>query len=80
MEVNRLRHWLINIRKLKGLTQKEVADACGITRSCYAGYEQGVRSPNGRKAKAIGDYLGFSWTLFFEEDGHVMRSSSKKSA
>jgi len=72
-----LREWLVNIRKLKGFTQKEVADACGITRSCYAGYEQGVRSPNGKKAKAIGEFLGFSWTLFYEENGHETRSSKK---
>ena len=72
-----MREWLVNIRKLKGFTQKEVADACGITRSCYAGYEQGVRSPNGKKAKAIGEFLGFSWTLFYEENGHETRSSKK---
>lgn len=72
-----MREWLVQIRKIKGLTQKEVADACGITRSCYAGYEQGVRSPNGKKAKSIGAFLGFSWTLFFEEDVHELRSSKK---
>jgi transcriptional regulator with XRE-family HTH domain len=75
-----MRDWLINIRKLQGLTQKEVADACGITRSCYAGYEQGVRSPKGKKAKEIGEYLGFNWTLFFEELGHKTRSFKKESA
>lgn len=75
-----MRDWLANIRKLKGLTQQEVADNCGITRTCYAGYEQGVRSPRGKKAKAIGEYLGFSWTLFFEEDGHETRSTGKKTA
>lgn len=75
-----MREWLVNIRKLKGLTQKEVACACGITRSCYASYEQGLRSPNGKKAKAIGEHLGFSWTLFFEENGHETRHNKKKPA
>lgn len=75
-----MREWLINIRKLKGLTQKQVAESCGITRSCYAGYEQGIRSPNSKKSKAIGEYLGFSWTLFFEEDGRETCSIKKKSA
>lgn len=69
-----MRQWLINIRKLKGLTQKQVAESCGITRSCYAGYEQGIRNPNGKKSKLIGEYLGFSWTLFFEENGRDTRS------
>lgn len=75
-----MREWLVNIRKLKGLTQKEVASACGITRTCYAGYEQGVRSPNGKKAKVIGEYLGFSWTLFFEENVHETCSKKKITA
>lgn len=75
-----MREWLINIRKIKGLTQKEVADACGITRTCYAGYEQGVRTPNSVKSKAIGEFLGFSWTLFFEEKLRETCSAKKKSA
>lgn len=75
-----MREWLINIRKLHGFTQKDVADSCGITRSCYANYEQGVRSPKGKKAKQIGEFLGFSWTLFFEGNGHETRSNKKESA
>lgn len=75
-----MREWLKNIRELKDLTQKEVADHCGIARSCYAGYEQGVRTPNAKKAKTIGAHLGFDWTLFFEENGRETRSESKKSA
>lgn len=75
-----MRDWLVSIRKLKGFTQKEVADACGVTRTCYASYEQGVRSPNGKRSKVIGEFLGFSWTLFFEENGHETCQTKKKLA
>lgn len=33
-------------RILKGLNQQEVANALGITRGCYAHYEQGIREPS----------------------------------
>lgn len=75
-----MREWLINIRKLKGLTQKEVAESCGVSRTCYAHYEQGIRTPNGRKAKVVGELLGFSWTLFFEENGLETCSIKKRPA
>lgn len=75
-----MRDWLANIRKLKGLTQKDVAASCGLSRTSYAAYEQGFRTPNGRKAKIIGEFLGFSWTLFFEENGLETCSKEKKTA
>ncbi|WP_294361012.1 helix-turn-helix transcriptional regulator [uncultured Clostridium sp.] len=36
--------WLINIRKQKGMTQKELADALGISINTLAKIEQGQRS------------------------------------
>lgn len=38
------RDWLINIRKQKGMTQKELADALGISINTLAKIEQGQRS------------------------------------
>ncbi len=35
-----------NARLSKKLNQEEVAKALGITRGCYAHYEQGVREPS----------------------------------
>ncbi len=37
---------LKNLRKAKGVTQKEVAFALGITLSAYSNYEQDLREPS----------------------------------
>lgn len=37
---------LKELRKEKGVSQKEVATALGITLSAYSNYEQGIREPN----------------------------------
>ena len=37
---------LKELRKEKGLSQKDVADAIGVTRGAYANYEQGTREPS----------------------------------
>ena len=49
---------LKNTRKEKGLSQKVVACALGISTTCYAGYEQGYREPDLSTLKNI--------CLFFE--------------
>lgn len=45
-------------RKLKGLTQEQVADKVGITRSYYAQVERGERNPTTTVIMAIIDALG----------------------
>ena len=37
----------------KGFSQQETATAVGITRACYAHYEQGVREPSLELLKKI---------------------------
>lgn len=37
---------LKELRKLKGVTQFEVAKAISVTESAYANYEQGIREPS----------------------------------
>jgi len=75
-----MREWLSNIRKTKGLTQKEVSLKCGISRSYYADIERDVRNPKPDTAQAIGEVLGFEWTLFFEKNGRKTRQKFKESA
>lgn len=62
-----MRTWLIGIRKARGMSQKAVADAAGITQPSYWQYEAGVATPRPAIAKKIAKLLGFDWTLFFEE-------------
>ena len=63
-----MRHWLMAIRKNKGLSQAEVAKRANISQSYYAEIETGARG-KGMKvpiAKAIADVLEFEWTRFYE--------------
>lgn len=75
-----MRHWLLQFRKAKGLTQKEVASKCGISRSYYADVEQGTANASGRAAKLIADALGFDMNLFFVEVGRETRQTKNQTA
>jgi transcriptional regulator with XRE-family HTH domain len=70
----------MRLRETKGLTQKNVAEMCGISRSFYADIEHGTRNPKVSTAKVIGTFLGFDWTLFFETNGRKTRQSREKTA
>ena len=59
------RHWLKQIRKAKGLEQKDVAEAINKTQACYSFIETGNRNPSVELAQAIGEVLEIDWTLFF---------------
>ena len=56
------------LRKEKGLTQKDVADAAGISQVAYCNIENGKRRPSVAVAKRIAAVLGVDWTEFFEEE------------
>ncbi len=43
------RDWLVQARLNARMTQKQVAAACGISRSCYQKYEYGMRTPKKQK-------------------------------
>jgi putative transcriptional regulator len=75
-----MRDWLANIRETKGFTQKEVAVNCDISRSFYADIERGARNPKPTTAKELGAFLGFDWTLFYEQNGRKTRQQNKKTA
>ena len=59
--------WLLEIRKLHGKTQREIAKEASIKQTTYANIENGVRRPSVRTAQAIAASLGFEWTRFFVE-------------
>ena len=40
------RERLKELRKSRGLTQKDIAAILSVSQTCYAGYEQGYREPD----------------------------------
>jgi DNA-binding XRE family transcriptional regulator len=63
-----MRNWLIAIRVEKGMTQKAVAQAIGVSQPTYCNIEKGDRNPGVAVAKRTAAVLGFDWTRFYEED------------
>lgn len=60
-------NWLARYRISKYLTQAEMAQRIGKTRTCYANIETGVRRPSVETAKKIASVLEFDWTKFYED-------------
>ena len=54
-------------RTARGLTQKQLADICGVTRTHITNIETGEFSPSVEVAKKIGQALGFDWTEVFND-------------
>ena len=55
---------LKTLRKAKGFTQQEVADAIGVTRASIGGYEIGRRTPPLRELQKIADFYGVGLDYF----------------
>ena len=51
---------LRNLRKEKGVTQREIAEFLGIKTRPYQNYESGDRRPDYEKLVALADYFGVS--------------------
>ena len=47
------RGWLVQARLNARMTQTQVADACGISRSAYQKYEYGQRTPRKQKREEL---------------------------
>lgn len=62
-----MRLWLRNIRLMRRMTEKQVADAAGIAQPFYHRIENGA-APSVQTAKKISKILGFDWTLFFPDE------------
>lgn len=59
---------MIELRKYEfRITQKELSEKTGITRTTIASIEAGINNPSVETAKVLAKFLGFDWTLFFEE-------------
>jgi transcriptional regulator with XRE-family HTH domain len=67
---------LVEARQAKGLTQKQVADLCGVTLRGYQGWEYGDRMPRGDALPALADALGRPVAWFFEVPGKPSSAGS----
>ena len=61
------REWLIEKRKIKKISQEDLANKCDVSQVTIARIEAGERRPSPELAKKIADVLNFSWTKFYEE-------------
>jgi transcriptional regulator with XRE-family HTH domain len=49
---------LIAARKMAGLTQRELAQACGVSEGTVSRWEKGIKEPTISQAKRIGEICG----------------------
>lgn len=61
---NNISDKLKELRKAKGYTQQDVADAVGITRATIGGYEIGRRQPRLTDLQKIADFYGVGLDYF----------------
>lgn len=62
---------LAGLRKARGLTQREVAEAIGVSTSAYSQYEIGAKMPRDDTKIAIARFFGRSIRyIFFDENTH----------
>lgn len=71
-----MRFWLTEMRGNR--SQKEIADAVGISRGAYCNIEIGKRNPSVEVAKRIAEVLDFNWVIFFDDD--VNESKQKETS
>lgn len=57
------------LREKSGMTQTELAERVGVSKSVVSAYEKGVRNPSHKVLGLIADTFGLSLSSFFEK-GH----------
>jgi len=66
-----VRIWLIDIRKNKKLTQADVANQAGISRTTYNRYESGQRTPKPAIARKLSRILAVPIVNFFDQKSDI---------
>lgn len=62
---------IVTARKNAGLTQQQLADRLGVTRSAVANWESGVGRPDINSALAIRRVLGLSLEQIYDADSEA---------
>lgn len=63
-----MRYWLIELRREKGLTQKQVADLLGLSRAYYTQIETGQRNMTLAIAKLLCIKMDIPWDVFLIQE------------
>ncbi len=71
---------LVQIRKLKGMTQEDIAEKVGVSRQAVAKWESGETSPDLEKSRLLAEVLGVSLDdlVSFEPEGNLGMSVPPK--
>lgn len=64
MDKKIIAHKLVKIRKAKKLTQRELAEKVGSTRSTISNYETGLRMPHLKDLQKLADVFGVGLDYF----------------
>lgn len=55
------------LRETSGMTQTELAEKIGVSKSVISAYEKGIRNPSNKILQLIADTFGVSMLSFFEK-------------
>ena len=71
---------LVQTRKLKGMTQEDIAEKVGVSRQAVAKWESGETSPDLEKSRLLAEVLGVSLDdlVSFEPEGNLGMSVPPK--
>ena len=70
---------LLQLRRARKLTQKEVAAACGITRQTYSGYESGDRYPKKKETyQVLADFFDVSFAYLYTDDEMFIEAAGEQ--
>ena len=68
------------VRLKRGMSQQELADAIGVTKSTISKYEKGQREPKYNVLRAIAAALGVDWTDLIPAEDEVGSSNLPSSS
>lgn len=63
-----MRHWLVKLRKDRGLTQEEAARGIGISRNYLSDLERGEKNPSWEVAGRLADFYEVEILLSHKRD------------
>lgn len=66
--MNNFSYNLIELRKISGFTQKELAERLGISRSAIGNYEKGIREPDLETLEKIADFFNMDMGQLIGKD------------